>query len=28
LLAMYGVQVINQEHTKYKEVKALVESST
>jgi len=25
---MYGAQVINQEHTKYKEVKALVESST
>jgi len=28
LLAMYGVQIITQEHTKYKEVKTLVQSGT
>lgn len=28
LLAMYGVQIISQEHTKYKEVKTLVQSGT
>lgn len=28
LLAMYGVQVITQEHTKYKKVKTLVQSGT
>ncbi len=28
LLAMYNVQIINQEHTKYKEVKTLVQSGT